>query len=162
VHTVAGAMTGKLLLSDNRHKVRIMVLWGIFCWILGYGLDFLHITPIIKRAVSSTFVLASMRYCFWFLAISYCCIDLLDHKKYLKFFLVVGMHSIFIYLFFEIVGQRWFNGYVSAIAGGILKWFGTPEAARNIISSLAFLPWNGNFVISCTRRKYFLRYNIEI
>ena len=31
------------------------------------------------------------------------------------------MNSIFIYLFFEIVGDRWFNGYVSAITGpGIL------------------------------------------
>ena len=157
VHTVAGAMAGKLLLGNNLHKVRIMMLWGVLCWGLGYGLDFLHITPIIKRAVTSAFVLASMGYCFWFLAISYWWIDLLNHKKYLKFFLVVGMNSIFIYLFFEIVGQRWFNGYVSAIAGGLLKLIGTPEAARNIISSLCIFGLEWGLCYFLYKKKIFFK-----
>ena len=42
----------------------------------------------------------------WFVALSYWWIDIKDHRKRLTFFLVVGMNSLFIYLFFEIVGDR--------------------------------------------------------
>jgi hypothetical protein len=37
------------------------------------------------------------------------------------------MNSLFIYLFFEIVGHRWFNGYISAISNGLLGFIHTPE-----------------------------------
>ena len=56
---------------------------------------------------------------------------MLDHKKYLKFFLIVGMNSLFIYLFFEIVGSRWFNGYITAISSGILQIMHIPDIASS-------------------------------
>jgi predicted acyltransferase len=142
VHTIAGALAGKLLLTD-KPKVRILFVWGLIVMIAGYGLDLAGITPIIKRIATSSFTLASLGWCLWGLAFCYWWIDVLNHKKHLKFFTIVGMNSIFLYLFFEIVGDRWFNGYVTAIITGLLSFIGTPEIIRLIIASLCIfvLEW---------------------
>jgi predicted acyltransferase len=49
VHTIAGALTGKLLISNAKNKLRPMLIWAVICLIAGYGLNYAHITPIIKR-----------------------------------------------------------------------------------------------------------------
>jgi predicted acyltransferase len=142
VHTVAGALAGKLLIS-GKEKIKPMLLWGLICLLIGYGLDLAGITPIIKRIATSSFTIASLGYCLLGLALCYWWIDIKDHRKYLKFFTIVGMNSIFIYLFFEIVGHRWFNGYVGAITNGLMNMINTPETLRNIITSLCIftLEW---------------------
>src|SRR5262249_1027147 len=63
VHTIAGALTGKLLLSERKDKIRPMLAWAGVCLIIGYGLDFAGITPIIKRIATSSFTLASLGWC---------------------------------------------------------------------------------------------------
>jgi predicted acyltransferase len=142
VHTIAGALTGKLLLS-GKTVIKPLLIWGIICFVLGFGLDLSGITPIIKRIATSSFTLASLGFCLWAFAFCYWWIDVKDHRKYLKFFTIVGMNSIFIYLFFEIVGSRWFNGYVIAITGGLMKMIGMGSTSRAIISSLCIfiLEW---------------------
>src|SRR6476620_8677894 len=125
VHTIAGALVGKYLLS-GRAKLRVIFIWGAVCFLLGYGLDAAGVTPIIKRIATSTFTLASLGWCLWCLAVFYWWIDVRDHRRHLKFFTIVGMNSLFIYLFFEIVGSRWFNGYAAAITGGLLQLIHTP------------------------------------
>jgi predicted acyltransferase len=134
VHTIAGALAGKLLLSEKK-KIQPLIVWGLACIIIGYGLDWAGITPIIKRIATSSFVLASLGWCLWFLAFSYWWIDIKSHRNYLKFFTIVGMNSIFIYVFFEIVGGRWFNGYISAISNGVVGWFTNSEMAKFIIAA---------------------------
>ena len=142
VHTIAGALAGKLLIS-GKEKIKPLVIWGLICLVIGYGLDIAGITPIIKRIATSSFTIASLGYCLWFLAISYWWIDMKDHRNNLKFFTIVGMNSIFIYLFFEIVGHRWFNGYIGAITNGLMDMISTPETLKNIITSLCIfaLEW---------------------
>src|ERR1044071_5445017 len=95
VHTIAGALVGKLLLN-GKNKIRTMLLWGLICLVVGYGLDLAGITPIIKRIATSSFTLASLGWCLWGLAFCYWWIDIKNHKKNLQFFLVLGMNSIFI------------------------------------------------------------------
>ncbi|HMG67133.1 MAG TPA: hypothetical protein VK588_05575 [Chitinophagaceae bacterium] len=143
VHTIAGALTGKLLLSKSDKKMPLMIGAAVLCLCIGYGLDYTHITPIIKRIATTSFTIASLGWCFLGLSFCYWWIDLLDHKKYLKFWIIVGMNSLFIYLFFEIVGSKWFNGYISAIANGLLGFIHTPETISNIIASLCIfaLEW---------------------
>ena len=51
VHTIAGAMVGKLLLA--KHKLNTLIVWGMICLVIGYFLDFTHVTPIIKRIATS-------------------------------------------------------------------------------------------------------------
>ncbi len=63
VHTIAGALVGKLLLSNDAEKIKKMLTWAVICLVVGFGLDWLHITPIIKRIATSSFTLASLGWC---------------------------------------------------------------------------------------------------
>src|SRR6185436_12699962 len=141
VHTIAGALVGKLLLSD-KEKIKPLLIWAVICLIVGYSLDIAGITPIIKRIATSSFTLASLGWCLIGLAVCYWWIDVLDHKKYLKFFIVISMNSIFIYLFFEILGG-WFNRYVGIATNGLMGFINTPGNLKLIITSLCIftLEW---------------------
>ncbi len=144
VHTIGGAIVGKYLISTgNKKKVVPIIIAGVGCLLLGYGLDRLHVTPIIKRIATSTFTLASLGWALLFLALSYWWVDIKGHRKHLEFFTIVGMNSIFIYLFFEIVGDRWFTGYISAISNGVMGWFNAGEMLKFIVASACvfFLEW---------------------
>jgi predicted acyltransferase len=150
VHTIAGALAGKLLLGD-REKVKTLLFWGLICLVAGYALDMLSITPIIKRIATSSFTLASLGWCLWFLSLAYWWIDVKDHRKRLSFFTIVGMNSLFIYLFFEIVGSRWFNEYVSSISNGVMDWFGAAEFVKILAASASIfaLEWGLCYFSNC-------------
>lgn len=123
-HTIWGAVAGKWLLNcrDNKSKISHIVIFGIILLFLGYSLDWLNITPIIKRIATSSFTLVSGGWCLLALALLYFWIDVLKHKRSLQFFTIVGMNSIFIYLFFEIVVHRWLRDYSNTIVTNILGY----------------------------------------
>jgi len=156
VHTIAGALAGKLLLG-SKEKIKPLLVWGLISLFLGYSLDIAGITPIIKRIATSSFTLASLGWCLMGLAFCYWWIDLTDHKKYLKFFIVVGMNSIFIYLFFEIVGHRWFNGYVGAITNGLMKLVNMPTMPMLIITSFCIFGLEWGICYFLYRKKIFFK-----
>lgn len=157
VHTIAGVLVGKLFMSNRTDKIKQMLLWSVVLLIFGFGLDFAGVTPIIKRIATSSFTLASLGWCLIGLAFCYWWIDLLNHKKYVQFFLVVGMNSIFIYLFFEIVGSRWFNEYIATIAHGVLSWVNTPEMLSNILASLCIFALEWTMCWFLYRKKVFFK-----
>ena len=134
-----------------------MVLWGIACLIIGYALDITAIDPIIKRIATSSFVIVSLGYCLLALAFCYWWIDIRNHKKHLKFWTILGMNSIFIYLFFEIIGSRWFNDYVFTITGGFMKLFNTPLVLSAVISSLCIFALEWGLCYFLYRKKIFLK-----
>lgn len=156
VHTIAGALTGKLLIQGN-HKMKTMLLWAIACLVAGYSLDAAGITPIIKRIATSSFTLASLGWCLLGLFVCYWWIDIRNHRKHLLFFTIVGMNSLFIYLFFEIVGDRWFNGYINAISNGLLGIIHTPELLSLIISSLCIFALEWSMCYFLFTKKIFLK-----
>ena len=142
VHTIAGAILGKLMMSQQKDLMKNILVAAAICLVLGYALDLSGITPIIKRIATSSFTLASLGWCLLCIAACYQWIDVKQKNKGLYFFQIIGMNSIFIYLFFEILGARWFNGYVEAITTGLLSsWL--PEFVVGIITSLTifFLEW---------------------
>ena len=141
-HTVWGVLCGKLLMSEKtpREKIKIFIIAGIIALTIGYALDWLNITPIIKKIATVSFVFVSGGYSILVLCFSYWLIDV--KKKFLKgskFFIYVGMNSIFIYLFFSVGGagllSRIFNPYIKLL----FSWGG--ELTVNIITSLAV--WAG-------------------
>ena len=134
VHTIAGALAGKILLSKQQ-KIKPLLIWAFVCLVTGYGLDFAGVTPIIKRIATSSFTLASLGWCLAGLAACYWWIDIRNHKKHLQFFTIVSMNSIFIYLFFEILGG-WFNRYAGTVTNGLMGFINTPENIKLIITSL--------------------------
>ncbi len=157
VHTIAGALTGKFLLSDKKNKIHVMFFWAAIVLVIGFGLDYAGITPIIKRIATSSFTLASLSWCLFGLAFCYWWIDIKKHKKHLKFFTIVGMNSIFIYLFFEIVGSRWFNDYVIAVSGGLLQIIHTSDMLSNIISSLCIFVLEWGICYFLYKKKIFFK-----
>jgi predicted acyltransferase len=157
VHTIAGALAGKLFLSNKTKKVQPLLYWGLISIVAGYGLDMLGITPIIKRIATSSFTLASLGWCLWALAASYWWIDIRNHRGHLKFFTIVGMNSIFIYLFFEIVGHRWFNGYAGTITNELMRYAGLPETVRHIITALCIFSAYWGLCYFLYRKKIFFR-----
>ncbi|RYY11288.1 MAG: DUF5009 domain-containing protein [Chitinophagaceae bacterium] len=156
VHTIAGAMVGKYLLG-NQKKLMPVFIAGAVCLGLGFGLDLAGITPIIKRIATTSFTLASLGWCLWALAACYWWIDILNHKKHLSFFTIVGMNSIFIYLFFEIVGSRWFNGYVAAISNGLMSFINTPDLLMKVITCLLIFTLEWLLCYFLYRKKIFFK-----
>ena len=144
-HTIWGVLAGKLLLSDKpeKEKIKWLLIGGVAGLIIGFSLD-ATITPIIKRIATSSFTLASGGWCLLGLALFYWWIDIKDHKQRLEFFTIVGMNSLFIYLFFEIVANRWFNNYIGAVTNGLMAMINVPHDWMMIITSLCIfaLEWS--------------------
>jgi predicted acyltransferase len=137
-HTVWGVLCGKLLMSDKpvKTKIQTLIIAGVSALIIGYSLDLLNITPIIKKIATVSFVFASggwtilaLTFCYW----------LIDIKKKFtkgsKFFIIVGMNSIFIYLFFEIGFQGVISRFVNPFSALFFSRAGEMTVA--IITSLA-------------------------
>jgi predicted acyltransferase len=136
-HTVWGVLCGKLLMSDKpaSKKIQILLIAGVSALLIGYSLDGLNITPIIKKIATSSFVFASggwailaLCFCYW----------LIDVKKQFisgsRMFIIVGMNSIFIYLFFSISGAGLIHRIIAPFSNLLFSWGG--EATVEIITCL--------------------------
>jgi predicted acyltransferase len=157
-HTIWGAVAGKLLLekSNSMQRVKQFAVAGLIALLIGFAMDF-TITPIIKRIATSSFVFASGGWCLLGLALMYWWIDVRSHKSGWEFFTIVGMNSIFIYLFFEIVGGRWFNGYISAITNGLMSMAGFPEGLMAILTSFSIFGLEWGMCYFLFRNKIFFK-----
>jgi len=166
-HTIWGVLAGKLLLSNTSgtKKIKALLIWGVLALVVGYLLDFtitpiildFTITPIIKRIATSSFVLVSGGYCLIALMACYWWIDLKKHQRGLRFFTIVGMNSIFIYLFFEIVGNRWFNDYAGAVTNGLMDIVHIPTAVQLIVTPLCIFALEWGLCYFLYRKKIFFK-----
>jgi predicted acyltransferase len=158
-HTIWGAVAGKWLLSltGNKQKLSKIFVFGGIILLLGYGLDLSGITPIIKRIATSSFTLASGGWCLLALGFLFWWIDILKHKRFLKFFLIVGMNSIFIYVFFEIVVSRWLGEYLSTIVNGLLSPVILSEMAIKIFASLVIFAVEWGLCYWLYKKKIFFK-----
>jgi predicted acyltransferase len=163
VHTIAGVLAGKLLLGDSapattgNQKVKTLLLWAVITLVLGYAIDAVGITPIIKRIATSTFVLVSLGWALLVLAACYWWIDVRDHRRRLEFFTIIGMNSIFIYLFFEIVGDRWFTAYTGAVTNGLMQMAHIPVMIMEIVTSLCVFMLEWGLCYFLYKKKIFFR-----
>ena len=103
-HTIWGVLAGQLLMSSvsNKKKLLVLVGAGMTCLLIGYAFD--HVTPIIKRIATSTFVFVSGGWSVLALALCYGLIDIMKYRKGVVFFAIVGMNPLFIYLFAHVGG----------------------------------------------------------
>ncbi len=136
-HTVWGVLCGKLLMSDRpaMKKIQILLIAGVSALIIGYSLDLLNITPIIKKIATSSFVFASGGWAILALTFSYWLIDV--RKRFLKgsgIFIIVGMNSIFIYLFFSIGGAQLLGRIAAPFSQLLFSWTG--ELGTEVIASV--------------------------
>lgn len=158
-HTIWGVVAGQWLQSrvDWKSKLKKLILVGAVFLVAGYLLDWLSITPIIKRISTSSFVLASGGLALLALAFSYWLIDVKQKKNWIFPFVVVGTNPIFIYLFFNTVGYQWFNGFVAIFTHGILAWFQAPHFLIELLTSLAILTLEWYMLYYLHRKRIFFR-----
>jgi predicted acyltransferase len=141
-HTIWGVICGQILLTHRAHKekLKLFIIWGVAILILGFSLDLLHITPIVKRIATSSFTLTSGGIVILTLTLFYWVIDVKNHhKKWMKVFSVVGTNSIFIYLFAETVGVQWFRGFGKIFTHGLLSPLGVPDNVVMVVNALFVL-----------------------
>ena len=123
-HTMWGVLAGQLLKSSRIpfQKIKILVVAGLIGVVLGYSMN--PWTPIIKRICTSSFVIVSGGWCLLVLAFSYWLIDVKGIKKWTLFFNIVGMNSLFIYMFTNTGGSEWFYKIARPFTMGLLAWAG--------------------------------------
>jgi predicted acyltransferase len=136
-HTVWGVLCGLLLMSNRRaeEKIKLLVIAGGACLVIGYALDWLSITPIIKKIATSSFVFASGGWSILALCFSYWLIDVKNEfARGSKFFIIVGMNSIFIYLFMHVGGANIISELFTPFTKAFFSWGG--ELTVGIITSI--------------------------
>lgn len=141
-HTIWGVVCGQLLISHIpvKEKLKSFIIGGTVIFILGCTMDWLNITPIIKRIATTSFTLVTGGIAIWTLTLFYWAIDVKGYKKpWLKIFSVVGTNSIFIYLFAETVGAQWFRGFAQIFTKGILEPMGISSDWIMVINAVAVL-----------------------
>lgn len=139
-HTIWGVLAGKLLIHPIREykKIKILLIAAAVALAIGYGLDMLSITPIIKRIRTSSFTLASGGWVLVIMAFLYWLTDIKGVNRYAWIFVAVGTNAIFIYLFFETIGAQWLNHTVAIFVNGVMP--GKLQAVTGALVTL-FLEW---------------------
>ena len=125
-HTLWGVVAGRWLMKQITHseKLKHFLISAILLLLLGYLTTFF--TPTVKRISTTSFVLLSGGWTFLALAISYWLIDAKKIVKNIFVFRVIGVNSLFIYLFASLGG------------GGLIL-----KVVKPIFNSLVgvFSPW---------------------
>ncbi len=140
-HTIWGVLAGQLLMSrrTQAQKLKILIIAGVIGVVLGYGLN--PITPIIKRISTSSFVIVSGGWAFLTLAFSYWLIDMKKRQNWSLFFRVVGLNSLFIYLFAHVGGAVFIETIVHPFTFLLFGWMGTLAASIFTSAIVLFILW---------------------
>lgn len=157
-HTIWGVLAGQLLISNKstKQKLQILGIVGVVMVIIGYALN--PITPIIKRIATTSFTIVTGGWCLLALGFSFW---LTDVKKFqintARFFAIVGMNSLFIYLFSLIGGADWFREFTGVFTNGFLGWVHIPGAWIGIVTAIIVqaLMWYMTYFLY--KRKIFIR-----
>lgn len=159
-HTIWGVIAGRLMFDpaiSNLNKLKYMTLLGVGFLVIGYGLDFAGIVPIIKRISTASFVFASggwtilaLAFCFWF-------IDIMKQSKIVFPFAIVGMNSILIYLLTQTMGHQWFNGFVGIFVKGFGGLISIPEHPLAVITACSVLVLEWLFCYYLYKKSVFIK-----
>jgi len=142
-HTIWGVLCGKLLMESKpaAEKIKILAIAGVAALFVGFGLDLLAVTPIIKKIATASFVFASGGWAMLALALSYWMIDVKKWAAGTRVFIVVGMNCIFIYLVFSLGGAdilgRIYKPFITALFG----WGGHIFTGMLISGTVWFSLW---------------------
>ena len=134
-HTIWGVLAGQWLMRAAAPKKKIAWLAGLGAAAVAAGFALTAVSPMIKRICTSSFVVASGGFCLLALAFSYWLIDVKKWNKWAVFLNIVGMNSLFIYLFTESGGTVWIRKLAwpfTMAFGGLIG-----ELPAEILTSLA-------------------------
>jgi predicted acyltransferase len=130
-----GVLAGQWLMSGRPPKKKIAVLAATGAGGVALGFALIAVSAMIKRICTSSFVIASGGFCLLALALCYWFIDVRRARRGTRFFNIVGVNSLFVYLFTESGGTSWVIRLVRPFTMGFSGWVGKLPA--EIITSLA-------------------------
>jgi predicted acyltransferase len=134
-HTIWGVLAAKWLMRAVAPKKKIAWLAGLGAAGVAAGFALTAVSPMIKRICTSSFVVASGGFCLLMLAFSYWMIDVRKWRKGVVFLNIVGMNSLFIYLFTESGGTVWVRRLVQPFTMAFASLVG--ELPAEILTSAA-------------------------
>jgi len=139
--TIWGVVAGLILRSERSEtqKLKVLLLAGAVGVVAGLALN--PITPIIKRIATSSYVFETGGICFIALALSYWVVDMRKIQKVPKFFAIVGMNSLFIYLFDQVRGAAFLAHIAKPFTYGLFFWTGPSGLAYANALATWFLLW---------------------
>jgi predicted acyltransferase len=154
-HTMWGVLAGQVLMSSRPpfQKIRVLAIAGAVGVAAGYALN--PLTPMIKRICTSSFVIVSGGWCLLVLAFSYWLIDVMKLKKWSVFFNIVGMNSLFIYLFTNTGGAEWFHKIARPFTMGLFAW--TSPLKAEIVTSLVVWGMLWSFCFWLYKKRIFIK-----
>lgn len=139
-NTIFGVMAGALLAGTlgTARKLRVLVGFGLAGIVVGLAMS--PWIPLIKKIWTASFAIYSAGWTLLALALFYWICDVRGRRAWSKLFVIVGMNSIFIYLFHEILG-----GWMNRTGQVFTKWMvdagGDPWKAVNVLLVVAFQIW---------------------
>ncbi len=140
-HTIWGVVAGQWLAGHKSPKNKIAVLLGLGVCAVAVGMALDPITPIIKRICTSSFVIVTGGWCLISLAMSYYLVDVRQWRRIPKFFIYVGMNSLFIYLFCHTGGADWIQAVLKPFIGFLFGWSGENGVLLFLSSAVWLALW---------------------
>jgi len=134
--TLMGTIAGNILRKQKTtdwQKIGYLAAAGVASIILALALSSFY--PIIKNCWTSTFNLLTSGIGFLLIALFYLIIDHWGFKSWAFYFRIIGMNSIFVYLFTRMVNTAELSQF---FVGWITKPFGDSTEIPLIIGGLAF------------------------
>jgi len=139
VNALAGVFIGRYLKACQHEPQRLfsqLIAIGVFCVVV--GLLWNNYFPINKSLWTSSFVFVTVGYSILLLAFFYLIIDVLQFQRWAKFFAVIGMNSIIIYLSASIVNWKF---TANSLVGGIVTSLPAGWSELLLISCTLLLQW---------------------
>lgn len=137
-NTIFGAMAGFWLLSGKPAGALLkrLVILGVAGIAAGLALD--PLIPSIKKIWTASFAIYSTGYTLLALALFYWVLDVKQRRgRWVQPLIWVGMNSIFIYLFHEIL-YRWLRQTAPVFFGWAVNWWGVWGQALNECAVVGF------------------------
>jgi len=129
-HTIWGVLAGQLIMGNktNALKLKYLLVAGGVLVLIGYLMD--PVTPVIKRISTSSFVLVSGGWSILTLAFLFWLVDIRKiNRGWPLFFTVVGMNSLFIYLFAHVGGAEFIEEILHPFSYALFGWAGDYTAS---------------------------------
>jgi heparan-alpha-glucosaminide N-acetyltransferase len=135
-----GLIAGAWLKSDRSFaaKLGLLVITGLICLGLGYGLHFLGVCPNVKRIWTPTWTLFSGGLCFLILAFLVLVVDGTSWNGWSYPLKVIGRNSIAIYCMENLFGGFIYRAWERHLGSGAFDVFG-PEYAPLVHGGLVML-----------------------
>jgi predicted acyltransferase len=153
-HTIWGVLAAQWLMRAATPKKKIAWLAGLGAAAVAAGFALTAVSPMIKRICTSSFVVASGGFCLLMLAFSYWLVDVRKWRKSVVFLNIVGMNSLFIYLFTESGGTAWVRRLVlpftmafAGLVGELPAEIFTSAAAWAVLWSMCYWLYKRKIII---------------